>query len=40
VPFAKLQLYNMRHVMEHGAQLRLFLGQQAGKAGTWVSKAR
>jgi hypothetical protein len=40
VPYAELQLYNMRHVMEHGAQLRLFLGQQAGKSGTWVSKAR
>jgi hypothetical protein len=38
--FAELQLYNMRHVMEHGAQLRLFLGQQAGQSGTWVSKAR
>ena len=40
LPYAELQLYNLRHVMEHGAQLRLFLGQQAGKSGTWVSKAR
>jgi hypothetical protein len=30
--FAELQLYNLRHVQEHGAQLRMFLGQQAGKA--------
>ncbi len=30
LPFAELQLYNLRHVQEHGAQLRMFLGQQAG----------
>ncbi len=29
LPFAELQLYNMRHVQEHAAQLHLFLGQQA-----------
>jgi hypothetical protein len=28
VPFAELQLYSMRHVQEHAAQLHLFLGQQ------------
>jgi hypothetical protein len=28
--FAELQLYNLRHVEEHGAQLQMFLGQQAG----------
>jgi hypothetical protein len=28
VPFAELQLYSMRHVQEHAAQLLLFLGQQ------------
>jgi len=39
LPFAELQLYNLRHVMEHGAQLRLFLGQQAGKSARWVSRA-
>lgn len=40
VTFAELQLYNLRHVQEHGAQLHLFLGQQAGIAAGWVSKAR
>ena len=29
IPFAELQLYNMRHVQEHSAQLQLFLGQQS-----------
>lgn len=38
--FAELQLYNMRHVAEHGAQLRMFLGQQAGKSTSWVSQAQ
>jgi len=32
LPFAELQLYNMRHVQEHAAQLHLFLGQQARKS--------
>ena len=31
LPFAELQLYNMRHVQEHAAQLCMFLGQQARK---------
>ncbi len=35
--FSELQLYNLRHVQEHGAQLRMFLGQQAGKSTRWVS---
>ena len=39
LPFAELQLYNLRHVQEHGAQLRMFIGQQAGKAAGWVSQA-
>jgi hypothetical protein len=39
LPYAELQLYNLRHVQEHGAQLRMFLGQQAGKSTRWVSKA-
>lgn len=26
LPFAELQLYNLRHVQEHGAQQRMFLG--------------
>jgi hypothetical protein len=38
--YAELQLYNLRHVQEHGAQLHMFLGQQAGKSARWVSRAR
>ena len=38
--FAELQLYSLRHVQEHGAQLRMFLGQQAGKSTGWVSTAQ
>jgi hypothetical protein len=34
LPFAELQLYNLRHVQEHAAQLHMFLGQQAGKASS------
>jgi hypothetical protein len=30
LPFAELQPYSLRHVQEHAAQLRMFLGQQAG----------
>ena len=37
--FAELLLFNLRHVQEHGAQLRMFLGQQAGKSSRWVFKA-
>jgi hypothetical protein len=37
--FAELQLYNLRHVQEHGAHLGMFLGQQAGQATSWVSQA-
>ena len=37
--FAELQLYSLRHVQEHGAQLRMFLGQQVGKSAGWVSGA-
>ena len=40
LPFAELQLYSLRHVQEHGAQLRMFLGQQAGKSTEWVSQAQ
>jgi hypothetical protein len=40
VSFAELQLYNMRHVQEHGAQLRMFLGQHALKPTRWIPKAR
>jgi hypothetical protein len=37
IPFAELQLYSLRHVQEHGAQLHLFLGQQTGKDASWAS---
>lgn len=40
LPFAELQLYNLRHVQEHSAQLLMFLGQQAGKSTRWVSEAQ
>lgn len=40
LPFAELQLYNLRHVQEHAAQLHLFLGQQAGKSNNWVAQAQ
>lgn len=39
LPYAELQLYNLRHVQEHGAQLHMFLGQQAGKSAGWVAQA-
>ena len=38
--FAELQLYNLRHVQEHAAQLHLFLGQQSGKSASWVTQAK
>lgn len=37
--FAELLLYNMRHVAGHAAQLNLLLGQQAGSAPNWVTRA-
>ena len=40
VPYAELQLYNLRHVQEHGAQLRMFLGQQAVKTTDWIPQAQ
>jgi hypothetical protein len=33
--YAELLLDNMRHVQEHGAQLNMFLGQQAGIRSSW-----
>ena len=39
VTYGELLLYNLRHVQEHGAQLRMFLGQQAGNSTGWVSRA-
>jgi len=38
--FAELQLYNLRHVQEHAAQLHMFLGQQAGKAAPWIAQTQ
>ena len=40
IPFAELQLYNLRHVQEHGAQLRMFLGQWAGTSTRWISQVQ
>ncbi|HLW02236.1 MAG TPA: DinB family protein [Ktedonobacterales bacterium] len=42
INFVELQMYNMRHVQEHSAQLSLFLGQQAipDEALGWVPWAR
>jgi hypothetical protein len=37
--FAELQLYNMRHVQEHAAQLSLPLGHKSGSAPDWVARA-
>ncbi len=40
VTFAELQLYSLRHVQEHGAQLHMFLGQQAGVSAEWTPQAK
>jgi hypothetical protein len=42
VSFLELQLYNMRHVQEHAAQLSLFLGQHGIPDETldWVGRAQ
>jgi hypothetical protein len=41
VSFLELQLYNMRHVQEHAAQLNLFLGQNSiNGASAWVPRAK
>jgi hypothetical protein len=40
LPFAELLLDNMRHVQEHGAQLHMFLGQQAGISSKWIAQPR
>jgi hypothetical protein len=37
--FLELQLYSMRHVQEHAAQLNLMLGQHGLAASDWVAKA-
>lgn len=38
--YLELQLYCMRHVMEHAGQLGYFLGQRGVVGMDWVSKAR
>lgn len=38
--FFELQLYSMRHVQEHAAQLNLVLGQNGITGPDWVAKAR
>jgi hypothetical protein len=38
--FLELQLYNMRHVQEHAAQLHLFLGQHGHTVSTWINRAK
>jgi hypothetical protein len=41
IDFLELQLYNLRHVQEHAAQLSLFLGQHGvpDEALDWVARA-
>ena len=38
--FLELQLYTMRHVMEHAAQLNLVLGHHGVTGQDWVAQAR
>jgi hypothetical protein len=38
--FLEMQLYNMRHVQEHAAQLNLLLGQHDVSGLDWVTQAR
>ena len=38
--FLELQLYSMRHVQEHAAQLSFFLGQNGVSGFDWVAKAK
>lgn len=40
LPFLELQLYTMRHVQEHAAQLSLVLGANGVRELDWVAKAR
>jgi uncharacterized damage-inducible protein DinB len=42
VSYVELQLYNMRHIQEHAAQLSLLLGQHGvpGEALDWVARAK
>lgn len=38
--YLELQLYSMRHIQEHAAQLHLFLGQHGIASSDWIAKAR
>ncbi len=38
--FLELQLYCMRHIQEHAAQLHLVLGQKGVTGMDWIAKAR
>jgi hypothetical protein len=38
--YLELQLYSMRHIQEHGAQLNLVLGQHDITGQDWVASAR
>jgi hypothetical protein len=38
--YLELQLYNMRHVQEHAAQLNLLLGQNGVTGPDWIAQAR
>jgi len=38
--YVELQLYSMRHIQEHAAQLNLVLGQHGVTGQDWVPKAR
>jgi hypothetical protein len=42
ISYLELQLYNLRHVQEHAAQLSLFLGQHATPEADlgWVARAK
>ncbi|HEV2405662.1 MAG TPA: DinB family protein, partial [Ktedonobacterales bacterium] len=42
VSYSELQLYSMRHIQEHAAQLSLFLGRHGVPADQidWVARAR
>jgi hypothetical protein len=38
--FLELQLYSMRHIQEHAAQLHYFLGRNGVSGQDWIPKAR
>jgi DinB family protein len=40
VSYAELQLYNMRHVQGHAAELSLFLGQHGVQTNDWTTRAK